>query len=741
MAVKIFCCYAHEDEPLLNKLKAHLRPLQQLGLIDVWYDREISAGAVWEQEIGNQLNAAQIILLLISPDFMNSDYCYDVEMKKALERHERKEARVIPVIVRPVYWQGVLGHLQALPTDAKSIIEWRYRDKGYADVALGIRKVIEQLAPNSPASISLELKSPFREKQKYIRSADTLINASGTVKELIQQLDTKPTHLLPKQGILKNTLFYGDSLHILRQFIPDNSVDLIYLDPPFSSHQNVKLLNNLESGINSEAQTVFLEESWHWDHVAKETYQELITQAPENMAHLIVALREFVDNNQMMAYLVMMAIRLVELHRVLKPTGSLYLHCDPTSSHYLKIILDTIFAPKNFRNEISWHRRGTLSKGAKKHKGLDNTRDIVLFYSKSENFTLHPQYHPYDDTYINKYFKYIETETGRRYRLDNLIGSENARKETYLYEVMGITRYWRYSPEKMRELIEEGHIVQTALGMTPHYKRYLDEMPGFLLQDDWDDIIQTSPNANEKAGYPTEKPLALLERFIELGSNPGDVILDPFCGSGTAMVAAQKLGRKWIGIDITHLSIALQKYRLESMFPDINFAVIGEPQDIGAARLLAQENQHQFLWWALSLIHAKPFRGSEGSDKGIDGVIVFIDDNTGKAKRVVVQVKSGHVKSGDIRDLKGTLQRESAAIGVFITLEPPSRDMNTEAVSAGFYHSLGWNQDYPRIQILTIEELLRGAAVKMPPQFGTFKQAQRVQQAEALQGELGLSTG
>ncbi len=234
--------------------------------------------------------------------------------------------------------------------------------------------------------------------------------------------------------------------------------------------------------------------------------------------------------------------------------------------------------------------------------------------------------------------------------------------------------------------------------------------------------------------YPTQIKLGTLEK-----------LLDPFCGCGTAIAAAQKLERKWIGIDITHLSIALQKYRMEAMFPGIKFKVVSEPKDIGAARQLATEDRYQFQWWALSLIRARPLggeagsrEGKKGSDKGIDGVIAFIDDNTGKAKRVLVQVKSGHVKSGDIRDLVGTVQREKAAIGVFITLEPPSKDMVTEAARAGFYHSIGWGQNFPCIQILTIEELLHNAEVKMPPQFGTFKQAQRVQQAGAEQVELGL---
>jgi site-specific DNA-methyltransferase (adenine-specific) len=265
------------------------------------------------------------------------------------------------------------------------------------------------------------------------------------------------------------------------------------------------------------------------------------------------------------------------------------------------------------------------------------------------------------------------------------------------------------------------------------------------LGDVWNDISQLRGSGNEGLGYPTQKPEALLERIIQASSDPDSVILDPFCGCGTAIAASQKLGRKWIGIDITHLSIALMKYRLEAMFPGIEFDVKGEPEDIGGATQLAHEDRYQFQWWALSLIRAKPLGGQEGSkegkkgsDKGIDGVIAFIDDNTGKAKRVLVQVKSGHVKSGDIRDLKGTIQREQAAIGVFITLEPPSKDMNTEAVSAGFYNSPGWNRDFPRIQILTIEELLHGAEVKMPPQFGTFKQAQKVQQSTHEQPELGF---
>jgi len=550
---------------------------------------------------------------------------------------------------------------------------------------------------------------------------------------------------LSPKPITENTLYYGDNLFILREHIPSESVDLIYLDPPFNSSRNYNVLFKDESGTESEAQITAFEDTWHWNLEAEHTYAELLTEAPDHIAKMIESLHDFIGTNQMMAYLVMMAARLIELHRVLKPTGSIYLHCDPTASHYLKIILDTIFGADQFRNEIMWKRTSAHSdtrQGNVIHMG--RIHDVILFYTKTDRAARNELYQPYSQEYIDSFYRYKDPD-GRRFRLDNIAGPGGAAKGNPQYEFLGITRYWRYSKERMQELYEQGRIIQTKPGNVPAYKRYLDEMPGIPLQDTWTDILPVQSQSKELLGYPTQKPLALLERIIQTSSNEDSCILDPFCGCGTAIAAAQKLGRRWIGIDITHLSIALQKYRMEAMFPGIKFKVVGEPKDIGAARQLATEDRYQFQWWSLSLIRARPLGGQEGSregkkgsDKGIDGVIAFIDDNTGKAKRVLVQVKSGHVNSSHIRDLKGTLQREQAAIGVFITLEPPSKDMITEAVSAGFYHSPGWNKEYPRIQILTIEELLHNAEVKMPPQFGTFKQAQRVRQAEVEQVELGF---
>jgi len=306
--------------------------------------------------------------------------------------------------------------------------------------------------------------------------------------------------------------------------------------------------------------------------------------------------------------------------------------------------------------------------------------------------------------------------------------------------------HWKFTVERLDELDAAGMIHWPLRGGWPRYKRYLDAVRGLHLLDVWTDIDPLNSQAQERLGYPTQKPLALLDRIISASSNPGDVVLDPFCGCGTALVAAQKLGRRWIGIDITHLSIALMKYRLCHAFPDVQFAVVGEPKDLGSARQLAQDDRFQFQWWALSLVKARPLGGESGSktgkkgaDRGIDGVINFFDDASNKPKRVIVQVKSGHVQRGDIGQLVGTVQREDAAIGVFVTLEEPTKEMTREAVVAGQYHSPGWQQEYPRIRILTIEQLLHGAEIKMPPPHGTFRQAQRVRvpDAEQVQFDLG----
>ncbi len=532
----------------------------------------------------------------------------------------------------------------------------------------------------------------------------------------------------------KNQLYYGDNLQILREYIPAESIDLVYLDPPFNSNRSYNVLFKDESGQDSEAQLTAFEDTWHWDKRAETVYHELVTDSSPEISRMIAALRDFIGSNQMTAYLVMMTARLAELHRALKPTGSLYLHCDPTASRYLSVVLDTIFGVKNFKNEIIWQRINAKGNVQRKFGAI---HDVILLYVKNSGKELWNQlYRPLDPVYVEKTYCYVEEGTGRRYMSDNLTASMQRASSGQIYEWKGKrpppTRCWVYAEEKMEELDKQGRILYSKTGY-PRFKRYLDENPGEKTPDVWTDINIAS--GGETLGYPTQKPLALLERIIKASSNEGDIVLDPFSGCGTAVVAAQKLKRKWIGIDITHLAVALLKYRLKDAFGIIegkDYQIVGEPTDLASARQLAQEDRYQFQWWALSLIQAKPIgsqsgskAGKKGKDRGIDGIISFIDDAYNKPKQIIVQVKSGKVKSGDIRDLVGAVEREKAVIGVFITLENPSKDMNTEAVSAGFYFSLGWNREYPKIQILTVEALLNGGQVQMPPVKATFKEAKK----------------
>lgn len=507
--------------------------------------------------------------------------------------------------------------------------------------------------------------------------------------------------------ITQNTLFYGDNLPIMREYISDESIDLIYLDPPFNSNRSYNVLFKDETGTDSEAQMEAFDDTWHWGESAEKIYHELVTGPNQAVGNMIAALRQFIggnksnSGNQMMAYLVMMAARLVEMHRVLKPTGSLYLHCDPTASHYLKIILDSIFGTRQFNNEIIWHYGGwthhKMSRFPRKH-------DVILFYAKdSENTKFNPISIPWTrEEYISLRKQAIHIdEDGREYIYDER-GSDGA-------------------------------------------KRFLDIalQEGRPIDSVWD-IRPLTSSSKERLGYPTQKPIALLNRIIQASSNPGDVVLDPFSGCGTAISAAQELNRRWIGIDITHLAIAMHKSRLKDMYrleAGSDYQVIGEPTDLESARALAREDRYQFQWWALSLINARPIggqesgkRGKKGSDQGIDGVIPFVSGFKGEYSKVIVQVKSGNVKSGDIRDLHGVLEREKdSAIGLFLTLESPTREMTREAVSAGFYTSPLWQQDFPKIQILTIEEILNGARIQMPPGYTPFKIAEKVKKTEGTQ--------
>ena len=281
----------------------------------------------------------------------------------------------------------------------------------------------------------------------------------------------------------------------------------------------------------------------------------------------------------------------------------------------------------------------------------------------------------------------------------------------------------------MRRLDAGGRLHFTRAGGI-RLKRYADDLKGIVLQALWEDIPPINSQAKERLGYANQKPESLLERIIRASSHAGDVVLDPFCGCGTTIAVAERLGRRWIGIDVTHLAITLMKNRLHDTFgPHCSkYRVIGEPVDLPGAETLAQQNRHQFELWALGLVEARPARDrKKGADTGIDGIIHFCDDNTGKYKKVIVQVKSGHVNAAQIRDLKGVMEREKAVIGAFLTLKSPTRPMRQEAAAARHYEPESLpGKRFPRIQILTITELLAGERLQYPQlAIATFKKAPR----------------
>ena len=499
-----------------------------------------------------------------------------------------------------------------------------------------------------------------------------------------------------------NSLYYGDNLEVLRNRddFPNDSIDLIYLDPPFNSKRDYNVLYKTPTGHDSDSQITAFEDSWHWGDQAEREYLELVRQTNTELSELIQSLRKFLKETDMMAYLVMMANRLLEMHRVLKPNGSLYLHCDPTASHYLKIVLDGVFGKENFRNDITW-KRTTAHNDAKRFGA--NT-DTILFYSKSDDCQFHPVFQAYNDEYKAR-FRNSDPD-GRKWS-DYDLTAKGLTGGGYTYEYKGFKSLWRCPPETMEKLDKEGRLHFTRSGGI-RLKRYLNDLPGIPCQALWDDISPVNSQAQERLGYPTQKPLALLERIIQTSSNEGDIVLDPFCGCGTAVHAAQKLNRKWIGIDITHLAISLIEKRMKDAFSGISFEVHGVPKDFEGAVDLASRDKYQFQWWACSLVNAQPYQGKKkGSDTGIDGLIFPLEDPDQAPQKIIVSVKGGeHVGSAMIRDLKGVVEREKAIIGLFVTLTEPTKDMLKEASSAGF-HEVGTKQ-YPKIQILTIKGLLEG---------------------------------
>jgi site-specific DNA-methyltransferase (adenine-specific) len=522
---------------------------------------------------------------------------------------------------------------------------------------------------------------------------------------------------MARQAFPTNTLYYGDNLDVLRKYFPNECVDLIYLDPPFNSKADYNILFKEATGEESVAQIQAFSDFWHWDKIAEKTYLEI--QENPKLTDMIQFLHAHLGRNDMMAYLVMMAIRLRELHRVIKPTGSLYLHCDPTASNYLRILMDAIFHPSNFRNEIVWRR--SHPKGHAFTRFASNHDTIIVYAKDAKHVKWKMSYKDYDPEKLARSYR-LKDPDGRAYMLDNLL-NPNLNRPHLTYEFKGITRVWRWTKERMLEEDAKGRIIVPRNGKgVPRYKRYLDEQEGVPIDDFWEDIDYVK--GGERLGYPTQKPLELLERIINAASDKGDLVLDPFCGCGTTILASQKLKRRWIGIDITHLAISLIRARLKDVhvLAGKDYQIVGEPADFESARELAETNPYQFQWWALSLIDARPAgetsksqQGKKGADKGVDGWLTFRETDNLNLKRMVVQVKGGtHIGAQIVRDLIGTVQATKSAMGILITLYEPTEQMKQAAMEAEYYESPTWGHKYPKIQILTIPELLSGKKPTIP---------------------------
>lgn len=465
----------------------------------------------------------------------------------------------------------------------------------------------------------------------------------------------------------KNTLYFGDNLDVLKQHVKDESVDLIYLDPPFNSKKDYNLLFKTQDGSRSAAQIMAFEDTWRWDEGTASVYRELV-EAGGEVARVMGCFREVVGESDMLAYLAMMAPRLQELRRVLKPKGSIYLHCDPTASHYLKLLMDATLGPTRCVNEIIWHYYNKIQ-GNIGH--FPENHDTIFWYSKEAEFP----------------FNVIKEKREKRIRQ--------------------LKRVWDGQKKKL----------VNAKG--PDGKCIYIETDERRIDDVWT-LPMLQPASREMLGYPTQKPEALLERIITASSNKGDLVLDPFCGCGTAVSVAQRTDRQWIGIDITHLAVNVMKNRLHLAYgldAKRDYTVKGEPGELSEALALARLDPHHFEHWALGLVGARASAKAKGADGGIDGWLgFFLAQNSLDQGRVIVSVKSGkNIHVSMVRELCAVVEREKAEIGVLILMEEPTQPMRAWAGQAGHYTCTGRGTKHRKIQLLTVADLLGGKKVDCPP--------------------------
>lgn len=533
------------------------------------------------------------------------------------------------------------------------------------------------------------------------------------------------------------TLVRGDNLEEMRKF-PDGCIDLIATDPPFNSNRNYFVPFRDEHGQEPDTLIRAFTDTWTWGEAAEEAYNHLLVEIGGQVADTIQGLRQFLNETPMMAYLVMMAVRIVEMHRILKGTGSLYLHCDPSASHYLKIILDAIFDARNFRNEIVWQRTSSHNDGNR----FGRVHDIILFYSKNPQPLWNPVYTAHDPEYIERFYRY-EDERGR-YQVGDLTAAGITQRGESGQPWRGINpsavgNHWRaprrdawpegveppenYESlsvhEKLDVLDANGLIYWPPRGRVPRFKRYLSTSRGRRVNDVVIDINPLASNSRERTGYPTQKPIELYKRFIKASSNEENIVLDPFCGCGTTLMAAERLNRQWIGIDLTYLATGAVKLQIERLFPQLRNEIIiaGTPENNAQALELASNNPFGFEDWCIThVLKFKP-NATRGGDGGIDGTFRF---PLGRIQRrleygkAVAQVKGGHFTLSHIRDFRTAMQNEEADLGVFVVTRPPTQGMLTEASRAGTYSHPSYEFSAPALQIYEIQDYFRGIPPKLP---------------------------
>lgn len=538
-----------------------------------------------------------------------------------------------------------------------------------------------------------------------------------------------------------NRLYFGDNLEILADKIKDESVDLVYLDPPFNSKAEYSVIFKSKNGEPSGAQAKAFQDSWSWGEASNEAIEKIVEHGGEPASY-IAAFMTAMGRSSTMAYLAMMTARLIHLRRVMKPTASLYLHCDPSASHYLKIILDSLFGEENFRSEIIWRRSAAHNKISKQYGPI---HDTILFYTRSNKFHFDPGHTSYGRQYIAKQFRRQDAE-GRHYRLNELTGAGTRRGASGEpwngYDPTNKGRHWAVSaslrqnlpnrgvgmsPQSMLDHLNELGWIHFSKDGRPTYRQYPGK--GVPYQDIWafqpgtegcvegtqagiDADVKWLDHEDEREGYPTQKPVGLLSRIIASSSRPGDVVLDPFCGCGTTVHAAQALGRPWIGIDITHHAVSLIQSRIKRNFEGMHVDVEGRPVDLEGARDLARRDKYQFQWWANYLFGVQQYREKKGADGGIDGEIFFLNGPMGIGK-IIVSAKGGaDVGPRPVRELGFVVDREQAQMGVLVMLDEPTQSMKTDALSAGYVQTA--HGRYPKLQIVSVAELFGGKRPSLP---------------------------